>query len=71
MGGFEPTCLMDFWMIETVREIREAEAEGLPRPRTRPTTTLGSTCLTSCLPRKTPPPPPSCGASRSWTDTLR
>lgn len=32
MAGYEPKCLMDFWMIETVREIREAEAAGLPPP---------------------------------------
>ncbi|KAG0605206.1 hypothetical protein M758_9G039700 [Ceratodon purpureus] len=30
--GAEPACLMDFWMVETVREIREAEAAGLPPP---------------------------------------
>ncbi|KAJ8762077.1 hypothetical protein K2173_006741 [Erythroxylum novogranatense] len=28
----EPTCLADFWMQETVREISEAEAAGKPAP---------------------------------------
>jgi len=30
--GAEPACLMDFWMAETVREINEASAAGLPPP---------------------------------------
>lgn len=30
--GAEPACLMDFWMAETVREIRDAAAAGLPPP---------------------------------------
>lgn len=30
--GAEPACLMDFWMTETIREINEAEAAGLPAP---------------------------------------
>ena len=30
--GAEPACLMDFWMVETVREVREAEEAGLPPP---------------------------------------
>ncbi|KAF8657514.1 hypothetical protein HU200_060077 [Digitaria exilis] len=31
-GGTQPECLVDFWMEETVREIDEAAAAGLPRP---------------------------------------
>lgn len=30
--GAEPACLMDFWMVETLREIEEAKAAGLPPP---------------------------------------
>lgn len=30
--GAEPSCLMDFWMVETVRELGEAEAAGMPPP---------------------------------------
>ncbi|KAJ4750119.1 Cytochrome P450 [Rhynchospora pubera] len=31
-SGEEPTCLADFWMQDTVREIAEAEAAGKPMP---------------------------------------
>lgn len=30
--GENPSCLMDFWMIETVRELRDAEAANTPPP---------------------------------------
>ncbi|KAJ7538502.1 hypothetical protein O6H91_11G051300 [Diphasiastrum complanatum] len=30
--GHEPTCLMDFWMVETLREMKEAEQAGSPPP---------------------------------------
>uniref|UniRef100_J3KXK4 C-22 sterol desaturase n=1 Tax=Oryza brachyantha TaxID=4533 RepID=J3KXK4_ORYBR len=32
LAGGEPECLVDYWMRETVREIDEAKAAGLPRP---------------------------------------
>ncbi|CAN1145804.1 Cytochrome P450 710A1 [Linum perenne] len=31
-GDEEPTCLVDFWMQETLREIAEAKAAGVPEP---------------------------------------
>ncbi|KAF0924831.1 hypothetical protein E2562_014930 [Oryza meyeriana var. granulata] len=31
-NGGEPECLVDYWMQETVREIDEAKAAGLPPP---------------------------------------
>ncbi|XP_020523479.1 cytochrome P450 710A1 isoform X2 [Amborella trichopoda] len=31
-AGDEPSCLMDFWMAETVKEIAEAEKAGMPAP---------------------------------------
>lgn len=31
-GGHEPTCLVDFWMQETVREESAAAEAGLPKP---------------------------------------
>ncbi|XP_006645627.1 cytochrome P450 710A1-like [Oryza brachyantha] len=31
-SGAEPECLVDYWMQETVREIDEAKAAGLPPP---------------------------------------
>ncbi|KAA8519509.1 hypothetical protein F0562_013765 [Nyssa sinensis] len=30
--GHEPTCLIDFWMQETVREVAAAEDSGVPEP---------------------------------------
>ncbi|CAL9132951.1 unnamed protein product [Musa textilis] len=31
-GGGEPCCLVDFWMQDTLREIAEVEAAGVPPP---------------------------------------
>lgn len=30
--GAEPACVVDFWMVETLKEIKEAEAAGAPPP---------------------------------------
>eukprot|EP00850_Spirogloea_muscicola_P010270 SM000060S19602 [mRNA] locus=s60:68498:71851:- [translate_table: standard] len=30
--GAEPQCLLDVWMVETLRELAEAAAAGLPKP---------------------------------------
>ena len=32
MGGAEPACLVDFWMVNLVKQIGEAEASGAPAP---------------------------------------
>ena len=32
MGGAEPACLVDFWMVNLVKQIAEAEASGAPAP---------------------------------------
>jgi len=35
-AGHEPQCLLDFWMVDLVKEMAEAEAAGLPPPQLRP-----------------------------------
>ena len=31
-AGAEPSCLLDFWMVEVLRELAQAEKEGRPPP---------------------------------------
>lgn len=30
--GEEPSCLLDFWMVNTIKEIEEAKENNLPEP---------------------------------------
>eukprot|EP00897_Mesotaenium_endlicherianum_P007114 jgi/Mesen1/6430/ME000329S05584 len=40
-GIVEPRCLLDFWMVETLQEIREAQEGGLPAPPYSSDTEIG------------------------------
>jgi len=43
--GEEPSCLIDFWMINTVKEITEAQENGLPAPPHSMDADIGNTIL--------------------------
>ena len=40
-NGEEPACLVDFWMAETVKEIKEEEMTDAPRPPHSDDTEIG------------------------------
>jgi sterol 22-desaturase len=43
--GHEPSCLLDFWMVNTVAEIEEAQRNNLPPPPHSTDAEIGHTTL--------------------------
>ena len=41
----EPSCLLDFWMTNTIKEIQQAQKEGLPAPPHSTNEEIGNTTL--------------------------
>eukprot|EP00339_Tiarina_fusa_P013765 CAMPEP_0117007806 /NCGR_PEP_ID=MMETSP0472-20121206/7555_1 /TAXON_ID=693140 ORGANISM="Tiarina fusus, Strain LIS" /NCGR_SAMPLE_ID=MMETSP0472 /ASSEMBLY_ACC=CAM_ASM_000603 /LENGTH=428 /DNA_ID=CAMNT_0004709681 /DNA_START=167 /DNA_END=1450 /DNA_ORIENTATION=+ len=43
--GEEPSCLLDFWMVHTIQEIKDAKENGLPAPPHSADGEIGNTTL--------------------------